>query len=88
MPECIKEKAKIQTKEVKSTYASILEYEFQNKILYVFDLQAGETDSKADIYDSDCRFYGYLGGPEKNKVINGEDFTNAVFKRRVWPAKN
>ena len=88
VPDCIQNSAKDKTKDVSNIYASILEYEFQNNVLYVFDLNAGETDARAEIYSSTCSIYGYLGGPEKNVMVNGEDFKSAVFKRRVWPLKN
>lgn len=88
VPDCIMSKAKTETRDTKSVYASILEYEFQSGIVYVFDLEAGNADAKADIYRSDCVYLGYLGGIEGNRQINGEDFSNAVFKRKVWPLKN
>lgn len=88
VPDCIEASAKEKTKSTKSNYATILEYEFQNQIVYVFDLNAGETDARADIYTASCSFFGYLGGPEKNTIVNGEDFKSAVFKRKVWPLKN
>jgi hypothetical protein len=88
VPACIEESAKEKTKSTTSVYATILEYEFQSKLVYVFDLNAGETDSRAEIYSADCKLLGILGGPEKNTIINGEEFKNATFKRKVWPAKN
>lgn len=88
VPECIEKRAKDETKDSRSVYASILEYEFQSMIVYVFDLQAGDADAQAHIYKSDCVYLGYLGGIEGNRMINGEDFGSAVFKRKVWPLKN
>lgn len=86
-PECIKNTARERTKDVNSEYATILEYEFQGKLVYVFDLNAGNPDSQADIFDSNCTLLGYLGGISGNRIINGEDFSNAVFKRKIWPIK-
>ncbi len=86
-PECIKNAARERTKDVNSEYATILEYEFQGKLVYVFDLSAGTPDSQADIFDSNCTLLGYLGGISGNRIINGEDFSTAIFKRKIWPIK-
>lgn len=88
VPSCIKNTAKEKTKSTTSAYASILEYGFQNQTVYVFDLDAGTTNARADIYNSNCEIIGYLGGVDGNRTVNGEDFSNAVFKRKVWPIKN
>ena len=86
-PDCIKNTARERTKDVNSEYATILEYEFQGKLVYVFDLDAGAPDSQADIFDTNCTLLGRLGGIAGNRIINGEDFASAIFKRKIWPLK-
>lgn len=88
VPDCIVKTAKEKTKSTTSAYASILEYEFQNNLVYVFDLDAGTTNAIAEVLNSDCVIIGYLGGTDGNRTINGEDFSKATLKRRVWPTKN
>ncbi|MCC7299328.1 MAG: hypothetical protein IT244_13420 [Bacteroidia bacterium] len=87
IPPCIEESAKEKTKSVSSEYATILEYEFQGNIVYVFDLEAGQNNSSADIFNTSCEKIGYLGGVDQNKEVLGEPFTNAKFIRRIWPTK-
>jgi hypothetical protein len=87
VPPCIETSTKERVKEVTNVNAVVLEYEFQNQLVYVYDLDPDNADSKADILNTDCQSIGYLGGLERNREVNGEDFSSAVFKRKVWPGK-
>lgn len=67
--------------------ASVKEYEFQQKKVYVFDQAACGNDMAADVYDANCQKLGFIGGFIGNTNINGEDFSNAKLLRTVWEAK-
>jgi hypothetical protein len=61
------------------------EYYFQNELVYVFDYSFCCCDYSSPVLNAECETLGYLGGFEGNSIINGEDFSHAVFQRTVWP---
>jgi len=61
------------------------EYLFQNELVYVFDYGFCCCDYSSDVLSSSCDTLGFLGGIIGNYMINGEDFSNANFQRRIWP---
>ena len=67
-----------------STGASLKEYTFQSKTVYVFDPGLCGADLTSEVITDECITLGYLGGIIGNTDINGEDFANAVFQRNVW----
>jgi hypothetical protein len=65
--------------------ASVKEYSFQNKFVYVFTEGYCVSDWQESVYDMDCSYLGYLGGFGGATKINGVDFySNAKYKRTVW----
>lgn len=65
--------------------ASVKEYRFQGKLVYVFDQGNCIADGGAVVRDRDCNIIGWLGGFVGNVVINGVDFyDHAEYKRTVW----
>ena len=87
---CIKQKVQLFAKgslcktEKNATGASVKEYSFQNKVVYVFDMGSCVDDGSADVLDENCQNMGFLGGLVGNNTINGEPFSNAEFKRVIW----
>ena len=61
------------------------EYYFQNELVYVFDYSTCCCDYSSPVLNASCDTLGYLHGFEGNYTINGEDFSQAEFKRTVWP---
>ena len=65
--------------------ASIKEYTFQGKTVFVFDQSRCMADGWADIWDENCNFLGMVGGIAGFSKIDGVDFfDNAKYKRTVW----
>ena len=64
--------------------ASVKEYTFQGKEVYLFDPGACCCDLTSSVLDGQCTTLGYLGGIGGLTQINGEDFSNAVYVRTVW----
>jgi hypothetical protein len=65
--------------------ATIVEYEFQNKIVYYVDPGSCSEDQEFLILNSNCDTIGYLAGFAGNSIINGEDFyRKARILRAVW----
>jgi len=65
--------------------ASIKEYTFQDKTVYVFDQGSCMADGWADIWDKNCNLLGMLGGIAGFSKINGVIFyDNAKYKGTIW----
>ena len=64
--------------------ASVEEYIFQGKTVYVFQPGTCGADMQANVIDENCTLLGALGGILGNTLINGEDFTTATFIKTVW----
>ncbi|MEO6190190.1 MAG: hypothetical protein ABIO44_07310 [Saprospiraceae bacterium] len=65
--------------------ALIVEYEFQNKIVYYIDPGSCSADEQFPILSSNCDTIGFLEGAAGNSIINGEDFYSKAKKlRKVW----
>ncbi|WP_139923769.1 hypothetical protein [Hymenobacter sp. DG01] len=65
--------------------ASVVEYTFQGQTVYSFN--PGQCSVVgAEITDGNCNTLGYIGGRGfvVNLKINGELFSNAVYKRTIW----
>jgi hypothetical protein len=68
-----------------SSGASINEYIFQGKLVYVFGDGHCMADGGASVFDFNCEYLGSLGGLAGNTKINGIDFSaNAKYKRTIW----
>jgi hypothetical protein len=63
--------------------ATVKEYWFQSQIVYVFDPSCC-CDFQSPVLDYNCNVLGALGGISGNTKINGEEFSNAKFRRTVW----
>ncbi|MFH0866391.1 MAG: hypothetical protein V1904_09350 [Bacteroidota bacterium] len=81
---CIENKIKDFSKNAVCKDPKVEEYLFQNKNVYVFYQGSCGADMTSDVYDSDCNSMGSLGGIAGNKLINGEEFSNAVFIKTTW----
>ena len=64
--------------------ASVKEYRFQERLVYVFDMGNCLTDASADVLDANCQRIGMLGGIAGLQQINGESFSKAELKRTIW----
>jgi uncharacterized protein DUF6970 len=64
--------------------ASVKEYYFQGKLVYVFVRGNCIADDQYKVQDAQCNYLGSLGGIAGNSVINGADFGTAVYQRTVW----
>ena len=83
-PKCVENKIKDFAKGPCDNGVNVKEYSFQNKTVYVFDPGTCGADMSAEVIDSDCNGLGALGGFSGNTVINGEDFSNAIFQKIIW----
>ena len=63
---------------------NVKRYTFQNTTVYVFDPGNCGADMTMEVIDSDCNTLGHLGGFVGNTIINGEDFSNAIFESTTW----
>ena len=70
--------------EICSTGASVKEYEWDNKKVYVFDPGICIADGQSRVQDAECKVLGYLGGIAGNSKIEGKEFNSAVLKRTLW----
>lgn len=64
--------------------ASVKEYNFKDKTVYVLYPGNYMNDGGSEVIDSDCNKIGYLGGIEGNTKVNGVEFSNAIYLRNVW----
>lgn len=64
--------------------AKIKEYKFQGETVYVYDPGTCGADQTSEVTSSKCETLGHLGGITGNNKINGEDFSNAKFKKTIW----
>lgn len=64
--------------------ASVEKYTFQGKTVYVFEPGTCGNDMAAPVIDENCNNLGSLGGFGGNIMINGENFSSAVFVETVW----
>lgn len=84
-PRCIDKKIKKFSKGATCESADVAEYLFQSNTVYVFSPGNCGADQSAEVFTSDCKNIGYLGGMTGNTKMNdGEDFSKAVFVRNVW----
>jgi len=64
--------------------ASIKEYTFQGKKVYVYTDGNCIADGGSTVTDANCNYLGFLGGIGGMTKINGEDFSSAVYQRTLW----
>lgn len=84
-PKCIQKEIKKFEKGVDcDNGVKVEQYNFQGKIVYVFDPGSCGADLTAEVKDSDCNDLGFLGGISGNTMINGESFSTASFIKITW----
>jgi hypothetical protein len=60
------------------------EMTFRNKQVFVFSPGTCGADMFTEVYGSDGKLLGNLGGITGKTTIEGEDFDKATQVRRVW----
>lgn len=89
-PTCISEKAQqfAQGNGCKTSTltigASVKEYRFQDRLVYVFDPGNCGADEASQVLDASCKTIGFLGGFGGNITVNGDSFEKAELKRTIW----
>jgi hypothetical protein len=83
-PACIERKIAAFLPETCEEGASVKEYLFQNRKVYVFDHGTCGADMTSEVADERCNTLGYLGGITGNTQINGEEFSHATLVRTIW----
>lgn len=84
-PECIISKITDFDKQITcEDGVNVKEYTFQEKAVYVFNPGTCGADMTSEVVSADCISLGFLGGITGNTIINGEDFSNAVFQKLIW----
>jgi hypothetical protein len=67
-----------------NTGTNVKQYEFQSKMVYVFDPGTCGADMASEVFDDNCNSLGFLGGIMGNTKINGEDFSKAKLTSTIW----
>ena len=67
-----------------TTTAHVDEYLFQKDTVYVFNPGDCGNDMSSKVFSKYCKDLGNIGGFGGNIIINGEDFSSAVFIKTVW----
>lgn len=83
-PECIKNKI-VEFDAIACDDGKVDKYTYQGKTVYVFapGIECG-ADLTSEVVLEDCTNLGYLGGIAGNTIINGENFSSAVFVKNIW----
>ena len=85
-PTCLKAKIEQFSKSKAScpSGASMKQYTFQHKTVYVFDPGNCGADMASPVVDAHCNDIGSLGGFTGNMKVNGEDFSSATYVKTIW----
>ena len=86
-PNCIKDLIKHHKSDLFlcKTGASVEQYLFQEKYVYVFEPGKCGADMQAPVYSENCELLGNLSGITGNLIINGERFDqNAKLIKTIW----
>ncbi len=83
-PDCIQNKI-VEFDLTACDDGKVDEYTYQGVAVYVFDpgIECG-NDLTTEVVLEDCTNLGYLGGFSGNTIINGENFSSAVFAKNIW----
>jgi hypothetical protein len=84
IPGCISYKIEVFKTSSMCADAHVDRYLFQNKSVFVFEEGSCGADFSANVYDVNCQLLGSLGGFAGNLMINGENFSTAIFEKTVW----
>src|SRR5690606_34318158 len=71
-PKCIEKEIKTFENISDCNDASVKQYEFQNKTVFVFEPGTCGADMSSTVMSETCSALGYLGGFAGNTEINGE----------------
>ncbi len=84
-PECVEQLIKDFNSETDCiTGVDVRKYEYQGGDVYLFNASDCSVETGNEIYDSECNSLGFFGGADDNKIINGEDFSDAVLISVIW----
>ena len=83
-PKCVKKEIKDFNKSSQCDDATVEEYSYQGKTVFVFNHGSCGRDFSSRVIDSDCNYLGSLGGFVGNTEINGENFSSATFIKTTW----
>ena len=84
-PDCLEDRIKdFKKNSICDRGANVTSYLFQGDTVFVFSPGTCGADISSTVYDKSCKRIGYLGGFIGNRIINGENFTNAEFLEIVW----
>jgi len=65
--------------------ANIIEFKFQNRLVYYIKPGDCSEHEQVLIINSNCDTLGFLKGANSNSIVNGEDFyDNARKLRTIW----
>jgi hypothetical protein len=84
IPDCVRSKVEEFKTHTCEHGASVKEYKFQNKSVYVFVMGNCGADLSAGVIDQNCISIGSLGGITGNTQIGGADFSTSVYVRTIW----
>ena len=84
LPKCIESKLTSYEPACQDS-TTVDEYTFQQQLVYLFDNSNCCCDYSSYVLSTSCDTLGFLGGIAGYTHIKGEDFSNAVFQRTVWP---
>jgi len=84
-PYCIQEKTEnFKSNSICEEGSKVKEYKFQGEIVYLFENGNCGADIASGVFDSECNELGWIGGFTGNTKINGEEFSNARYRRTIW----
>ena len=84
-PECVEKRIKAFNRgEACDTGASVVRYNFQGSIIYIFNLGSCGADMTATVIDKDCNNICALGGIAGNIVCNGDTISEATNRAVIW----
>ena len=86
LPDCINTKVEeFKKSEVVCRDATVKEYSFEGKTVYLFDAGSCIADGGVGVYENNCNYLGTLWGFSGNGKIDGVDFASTAFyKGTLW----
>jgi hypothetical protein len=82
--DCLTTKIDELSKQSCEKGASVKEYKFMGKTVFVIDQGTCGADLTMEVLDSECKNLGYLGGISGNTQIGETDFSEAEFVKTIW----
>jgi hypothetical protein len=87
VPTCIRKKIEVFSRYACKTGANVIEYKFNNKLVYVFSQGNCVEKMNAEVMDSNCNSLGFVENSSSNIIENKQFDTEAIFNRIVWKDK-